>query len=474
MVVGRESQTLLLESLLRDKKSHFVAITGRRRVGKTYLIDEVYKDQMSYRVTGIQDANTESQITNFVQKVMEYSQIPLIGTLSNWQEVFIYFKAYLKRLSKRKKHVIFIDELPWMATARSGFIQGLAHLWNDYLSKEKHFILVVCGSATSWISKKIVNDKGGFHNRLSQVIKLEPFTLKETKLFLKSKKVNLTDHAIAEIYMIMGGIPFYLEQIRKGESPTIAIERLCFADNGLLKYEYDNLYKALFDYPENHEAIVKALATTQHGLTREEIIKKSKVEAGGPYTRAMDDLLVSGFIIEETPYGRKKRGALYRLIDEYSVFYHKFIHPNRKKSKGIWQQLSAKQAYKIWTGYAFETLCLRHIDEIKKALGIANVYTENYSYRYQGSKEEKGFQIDLIIDRNDKAINLCECKFYSTDYKIDKKYAQDLKQRKANFIEKTKTKKIVFTTMISNHSVIENEYALDVVDSQINVSNLMK
>jgi len=473
MVVGRERQTKVLLSLLKDKRSHFIALTGRRRVGKTYLVDEVYKDHMAYRATGIQDADTEAQVTNFVQKVIEYSNVPLIGTLSNWQETFIYFKSYLKTLSKKKKHVIFIDELPWMATARSGFIQGLAHLWNDYLSKEKHFVLVVCGSATSWISKKIVNDKGGFHNRLSHIIKLEPFTLKETKKFLASRKINLTDNAIAEIYMTMGGIPFYLEQIEKGESPTVAIERLCFSGDGLLKYEYDNLYKALFDYPENHEAIVKALATAQNGLTREEIIKKSKVDAGGPYTRAMDDLIVSGFIIEETPYGRKKRGALYRLIDEYSVFYHKFIQPNQNKNAGIWQQLSSKQTYKIWTGYAFETLCLRHVDEIKKALGITNVYTENYSYRNTGNEDETGFQIDLIIDRNDNTINLCECKFYSAEYTVDKKYASHLRERRANFIKKTKTKKLVFNTMITNYPIKENEHSLDVVDSRIVVSQLM-
>ncbi len=472
MIIGREQQSKILQSLLKDKKSHFIAITGRRRVGKTYLIDQIYKDNIAYRVTGIQNADTDAQVINFTQKVIEYSKVPLIGTLRNWQETFIYFKAYLERLSKRKKHVIFIDELPWIATARSGFIQGLAHLWNDFISKQPHFILVVCGSATSWISKKIINDKGGFHNRLSHIIKLKPFTLRETKLFLKSRKVNLTDNAITEIYMAMGGIPFYLEQIQKGESPTVAIDRLCFANDGLLKYEYENLYKALFDYPENHEAIVKTLATSQSGLTREDIIKKSKVDPGGPYTRTMDDLITSGFVIEETPYGRKKRGALYRLIDEYSVFYHKFIKPNRNSGKGIWQQLSAKQAYKIWTGYAFETLCLKHIDQIKIALGITNVYTENYSYRYTGSKEDKGFQIDLIIDRNDNSINLCECKYYNIGYKIDKQYAANLQRRKADFIAQTKTKKLVFNTMISNHSIVKNQYSLDVVDSSIIVSDL--
>ena len=472
--IGREAQIKVMKSLYALDKSYFLALTGRRRVGKTFLIDQVYRDRMCFRVTGIQDGNIETQIINFVQKIAEYSHIPIVSIPDNWQQVFILFKTYLKSLPKHKKHIIFIDELPWMATARSGFIQLLAHLWNDYISKQKHFTLVICGSATSWITKKIINDKGGFHNRLTHIITLKPFTLKETKEFLLSKKIKLTDHAIAELYMVMGGIPYYLENIKKSESPTVAIDRMCFSETGILRYEYDNLYKALFHNASNHEAIVKALATVKSGLNRSEIIKKSKVNAGGPYTRAMDDLLLSGFIVEETPYGKRKRGAIYRLADEYSVFFHRFISPNKKASRGIWQLLSQSQKYKIWTGYAFESLCQKHINQIKKALGISKVYTETSSYRYISNKATTGFQIDLLIDRKDKTINLCECKYYDAPIAISSKYAKQLNERKALFRSSTGTKKILFTTIITNQDIVKNEHYKDAVDISVPLSALMK
>jgi hypothetical protein len=203
-----------------------------------------------------------------MQKLMEAAQLQLVGQPTNWQQVFILLKSYLNKLSKRKKQVIFLDELPWMSTNKSGFLQMLAHLWNDYLSKEKHFILVVCGSATSWITQKIVSDKGGLHNRLTEIIQLQPFTLIETKAFLASKKIQLSNSAIVELYMALGGILYYLEQIKKGETVTVALEGLCFSKTATLKNEYDNLYIALFDHPENYEAVVATLATVKNGLSR--------------------------------------------------------------------------------------------------------------------------------------------------------------------------------------------------------------
>lgn len=474
-MTGREDQIKLMKEFLVKKKSTFLAVTGRRRVGKTYLIDEVYRDDLCLRITGIQDADTKTQIYNFTQKIVEYSKQSIVTPPNNWQEVFSLLKVYLKTLPKTKKQVIFIDELPWIATRRSGFIQLLAHLWNDYLSKEKHFVLVVCGSATSWITEKIVNDKGGFHNRLDQAIQLKPFTLKETKDFLLRKKIKLTDQAITEIYMVMGGIPYYLDQIKKGESVREIITRLCFDENGILKNEYVNLYKALFENSENHEAIVETLATSQSGLTRKQIISKSKVKEGGPYTRAINDLLISGFVEEVLPFGRTKRGALYRLVDEYSVFYHKFIAKNKKKGKDIWATLHQSQQYKIWTGYAFENLCQRHIPEIKNALGISSIYTEQSSFSSKAVEaDQSGYQIDLIIDRKDDCINLCECKFYNAEFTITKDYAAKLRNRKQAFIESTKTKKTVFNTLITSYGVNENEHFLDVIDVGFTVSDLMK
>jgi uncharacterized protein len=471
-MVGRKDQITRMKDGLRANKSSFVAVTGRRRVGKTYLIEQVYTGHFCFKATGIQAADTKSQINNFVQKITEYSKWPIAQLPTNWQEVFVLFKNYLKKLSKKKKQVIFLDELPWMSTNKSGFLQMLAHLWNDYLSKEKHFILVICGSATSWITQKVINDKGGLHNRITDTIALKPFTLAETKAFFEEKKITLTPTAITEMYMALGGIPYYLEKIKRGESPAQAIERLCFVKEAPFKNEYDNLYKALFDNAENHEAIVAALALSKQGLTREAIIKKSTIKGGGPFTRTIADLIISGFVVEELPFGKTKRGSIYRLVDDYSIFYHRFIKTATKVGKGYWQMQYATQAYKIWAGYAFENICIKHVDAIKKALGVQNVYSTTASFQHLAKGKGEGFQIDLLIDRNDNVINLCECKFYNAPFSIDKKYAVQLHTRKGLFTRLTETRKTVFTTFISNYPLEKNKYYLDAVDNNIIINQL--
>lgn len=474
-MVGREEQIKTMQKAMRNNYSTFAAVTGRRRVGKTFLIRQVYGKDTCFSITGIQNGSLHVQINNFIQKLTEHdNNFDNKKKIKNWQDVFVLFKKYLQSLSKKKKQVIIIDELPWIATPKSGFIQLLAHLWNDYLSQEKHFILLICGSATSWIREKIINDKGGFHNRINLAINLAPFTLAETKQFFQSKKIQFTDTGIAEIYMAMGGLPYYLEQIERGESPTKAIERLCFSSTGILKWEFDNLYKALFSQWENHEAIVKALARVQMGLTRENLIEKSKIKAGGPFTRTVQELITSGFVSENIPFGRNKRGVVYRLTDEYTLFYFQFIKGNENKESTIWQNISNSQKYKIWKGHAFETLCLKHVSEIKTALGINGIYTETSSYRIHGTSTKTGFQIDLLIDRKDAAINLCECKFYESNFEITKKYAQEIKNRKAAFQLGTKTKKMLLNTFISNEDLVQNDHYFEVVDSFVHLRELMK
>jgi AAA+ ATPase superfamily predicted ATPase len=474
VLVGRKKQLKSVDLILKSKKSEFVAVVGRRRVGKTFFIDSAFEKNMCFRLTGIQDGTLAEQLTNFAIKLAEHMGNPFVPTPpENWQQALQQLKAYLSSLDKKNKRVIFIDELPWVVTPRSGFLKMLAHFWNDYLSKEKHFVLVICGSATAWITNNIINDKGGLHNRVSITIQIEPFDLAETKSFLQSRKIALPDAEVTKLFMAMGGIPYYLENIRKGETAATAIERMCFHPDGILKREYNNLYRALFYNYRDHENIVKALAKSQKGLSREELIKKSKVADGGTFNRTMEDLVLSNFITEYTPFNKKKRGALYRLADEYSIFYHRFIQPNKNYSKGMWQQLASGQAYKIWTGYAFESLCFKHIDRIKEALGIAAVYTQISSYQKKGDKDHKGFQIDLVLKRNDNAIHLCEVKYYDGDFTVDAAYAKRLNERKRLFKSSTGTKSALFTTLIVNNKLIDNEHALHSVDAVVTLNEIM-
>lgn len=472
-MIGRKAEIKKIQLLLSSQRSEFLAVTGRRRVGKTFLIDTVLRSHYCFSMTGIQNGNTAAQLVNFGVKLAEYNQTFEPLQPKNWQTAFLQLKAYLQTLDARKKQVIFIDELPWVATARSGFIQMLAHLWNDYLSKETHFLLVICGSATSWITKKIINDPGGLHNRVTEIIHLHPFKLAETNAFLQAKGLRLSLQDVARIYLTLGGIPFYLENLRKGESFAAAIERICFAPNGLLKNEYNNLYQALFNNADIHQSIVEILARHQHGMPHSDILKALKTTATGSYQRAIEELIMSDFVVENMPFGKKKRGTLYRLIDEYSVFYHRFIKSNKKYTEGIWQQIAASQSYKIWSGYAFESLCHKHIQEIKNALGIGTVFTEIYSLRIPKTETDEGFQIDLILDRKDNTINLCEVKFHAAPFVIDQKYYQHLLKMRQRFIDYTGTKKQVYLTFITSHGVVENKYAQEIVDAEVKLEDLI-
>ncbi len=472
-MIGRQQEIKKIDLLLNSSRAQFLAVTGRRRVGKTFLIDTLLSNRYCFSMTGIQNGNINAQLLNFAVKLAEYKGTTDVVTSKSWQLAFLQLKAYLKTLNKKEKQVIFIDELPWMATPKSGFIQMLAHLWNDYLSKEAHFILIICGSATSWISKKVINDPGGLHNRLTEIIHLNPFTLKETNEFLKSKGLRFTNQEIAKIYMALGGIPFYLENLRKGESFPIAIERICFAPTGLLRNEYNNLYQALFNHADIHKAIISVLAIKPYGMTHAEILHKTGLKQSGSYQRAIEELIVSDFIVEQLPFGKKKRGVTYRLIDEYSIFYHRFIKPNKKYIPKMWQQIAASQSYKIWTRYAFEAICHKHIEAIKQALGITAVYTEISGLYVPNTDNKEGFQVDLIIDRKDDTINLCEIKFYASVFTINKNYYQQLLQKRQRFIEHTKTKKQVFLTFISNNGLNQNDYATEIIDASIILDDLI-
>jgi uncharacterized protein len=470
-IVGRKEQLRQIETLLSSNKAEFVAVTGRRRVGKTYLIDEGFEGNICFQMTGIQNANQKAQLENFARKLMIYSKITFsFSPPKDWGEAFFQLRNYLEQQSSDQKQVIFLDELPWMNTAKSGFLQQLAHFWNDYLSKQSHFILVVCGSASSWLVNNITNDKGGLHNRLTATIHLQPFTLAETKEFLEAKGIIKPIQDIAKLYMILGGIPYYLDDIQTHESNDQAIERMCFSDNGRLKNEYANLYKALFTNPENHERIIEALAGSQKGMLRSQIIEKSKIADGGPFNRTMNDLLTCGFVITIAQYGRKKREERYLLNDEFSNFYHQFMKNSTRYTQGIWLQIAQNQRFKIWLGYAYEHLVLRHISQIKQQLGIAGVYTEVYNL-YPSQEQNLSMQVDLLLDRKDNVVNFCEIKYYDAPLKITKIFYESSMEKLATFRQLAPRKQIIYT-LITNHAPIQNEYSTSLIGQTVILEEL--
>ena len=457
-VAGRIDEIQILNSLLESENSEFLAVYGRRRIGKTYLIRQVYEKHIIFDSSGLHEKNIDQQLENFW---LDISRASKSNTLQpqTWLQAFSLLKAYIDTLKSKQKKVIFLDEISWFETPRSGFLAALDNFWNMYCSKRTDIVLVICGSAASWIINKVINNRGGLHNRITKQILLRPFDLKETKAFLEMNHVKLVIKDIIQLYMCVGGVPFYLKDTVPGKSVGQILDTLFFDRNATLKNEFENLYASLFKNSHLHELVVKALATKGKGLSRNEILEATKLSSGGGFTNILNELTACGFVTQVFPINKKKEESLYRLVDEFTLFYFKFFG----NSDYTGSNFTNKPSFKSWSGYAFENLCLKHVFQIKKALGIQGIISRDYSWISPDSTA----QVDMVIDRDDNVINLLEAKYYQTEYEMTQQYAELLEKRKHIFINATKTKKNVFTTMISIHGVKANAYYLSTVSNQI-------
>ena len=475
MLVGRESEIALLKNALQTDESELIAVYGRRRVGKTFLIRKVYQERLIFDFSGIHNTATQRQLENFrnTLSLASKTNIPL-ATPSSWIQAFEILKIYTEPLIRKKKSVLFFDEFPWIDSHKSGFLPAFDHFWNSWATKQKNLVVVICGSAASWMIRKIVNNKGGLHNRITRRIRLLPFTLNETEAYLRSRRVNLDRYQLLQIYMALGGIPHYLKNVNPGESVTQTIDNLCFTKDGLLQSEFKNLYDSLFDKADKHMTVVRALARKPAGLNRQEIISVCNLTSGGTTTKLLEELSESGFIMSYIPFDKTVKESIYKLSDEYSRFYLKFMEGKKATGEGTWIRQSVSASWKSWSGSAFESICLKHTMQIKRSLGISGVYTEESAWRYPGSSGENGTQIDLVIDRQDFCINICEIKFSAADFIIDKKYASELRNKISIFRERTKTRKTTFLTMITTFGVRQNEYTLSLLQNEIKMEALFE
>ena len=470
LIIGRQEEIATLNTLKNSKKSEFVAVYGRRRVGKTFLIRNVFTDPFSFQLSGVANVGLKQHLTNFHNAFLKIS--PDDSSLSppnDWFEAFNRLSLSLEKQISPKK-VIFLDELPWLDTAQSNFVPALEYFWNSWASARTDVLLIVCGSAASWIINQLINNSGGLHNRLTERILLKPFSLAETEQFLKAKGANYDRYQLLELYMAMGGIPYYLENIQVNRSIAQNIDRLFFTENGLLATEYANLYRSLFNKYEKHTLIVEALSQKAKGLTRKEIIAATKLSDGGSMTAVLEELEQSGFIRLYLPFGKGKRNALFQLIDPYTLFYLTFVKESKAQVRGAWLAQINSPRWRAWSGYAFEYICRYHVEAIKKALSIGGIYAEISTWRSQ--KSEKGTQIDLIIDRNDRIINICEIKFSIDQYTITKAYAENLQHKLSTFRTETGTKKTLFLTMITTYGLKQNEYVQRIVNDSVEMDAL--
>ena len=460
-----------LQALKKSKSSEFVVVYGRRRVGKTFLIREFFKNKFDFYHTAVLNSNRATQLSEFNFALNQTSKDIPNTPVNTWFDAFHKLEFILEHSKNKGKKVIFFDEMPWMATQKSGFIQALDLFWNKWASARKDILLIVCGSATSWIFDKIINNTGGLHNRITQKIHLKPFTLLECEKFFKEKKVPMNRRQICETYMIFGGIPYYLNFFKNNLSVAQNVDNILFAEDALLNNEFQQLYRSLFKHSENHIEIVKAIGLKVKGLTREEILKTTKLSNGGGFSKMLIELELSGFIRKYYSFNKKENNIIYQLSDFYTLFYFNFIENQNHKDANYWQHLLDNQKHRTWTGYAFEQLCLEHLKQIKQKLGIAGVLTNTASWLGEFDKEKA--QIDLLIDRNDGIINICEMKFSKSVFVVDKKNWQDLMTKLNILTNVAKTSKAMHLTMITPFGIKKNKYSGD-INSEIKLDDLFK
>ncbi len=472
-MIGRTQEIAILKDACQSDRPEMIAVIGRRRVGKTYLIRSFFDQRIDFEMVGLKDGNNERQLRNFVFSLEEVIGRPLKEEEmpKDWLGAFHLLRKYLESLKKEDKKVVFIDELPWAATPRSDFFTGLSYFWNSYASKTD-IIFVICGSATAWMIKEVINNKGGLHNRVTRKIILRPFSLTETAAYFKARQINFDHYQLIQLYMTMGGIPHYLDQVVGGKTAIQNIDAICFSQEGLLRTEFDNLYSSLFTHPERYEKIVEALATIWRGMSRKEIIKYAGIKDGGGITTILQELEQSGFITAYIPFQKKKKNTLYRLTDNYSLFYLKFIKTLPPNMNGNWITLSQTQSWKSWSGYAFENICLQHIKKIKTKLGIAGIHSQAFSFLSKGTDELEGTQIDLLIDRTDNAISLCEIKFYNDHYLLSKKEADKIRKKRTLLRHFSKTKKQIFIVLITTFGMLESKHSTGFIDNEIRMEDL--
>lgn len=467
-IIGRESEIRELQERYSSSIPEFVAVYGRRRVGKTFLIDEALKGHITFRHAGLSPLEYQKQKTkknllkdqlksfyfSLLRQGMKKSKCPV-----SWLEAFFMLEMHLQSIDDGSRQVVFLDELPWMDTPRSGFVTAFESFWNDWGCHRDNFMLIVCGSATSWILDNLINNHGGLYGRMTCEMKLAPFTLKECELFFKNKNILLSRYDIVQSYMAVGGIPYYLGYFRTGLSLSQNIDNLFFVKKAKLQDEYDRLFSSVFNRPEEMKRIVKFLSTRHSGFTQESIAENAGISQGGSLSNMLKALIGSDFVLRYIPFGCSKREEHYKLIDPFCIFYLRFVPDNSSYPTSFWQQNQTSQSIVSWRGFAFEEVCLHHIPQIKQALGIQGVLTKESSWAVRGTNEEEGAQIDLLIERADHVINMCEMKFYGEDFAVDKAYYQKLNNRLKRLSEKIPKRYIVHSTLVTTYGLIYNEYS---------------
>lgn len=466
-IIGRTEECERLERYISSGQSEFIVIFGRRRIGKTFLIRELFKDRFTFRLTGKENASTSDQLKDFQLAMARYFKSDTLP--DDWSSAFYMLEQCLEKIKGGPK-ILFFDELPWFDTRGAKFVSALEHFWNDWASYRNDIKLIVCGSATSWMLSKVINSRGGLHNRVTHSIKLAPFSLAETEMYFKAKGFNYGRTEILDTYMSVGGVAYYLSLFENDKTAIENIDNLCFNKKGELHDEFQRLFNSLYNKAEKHINVIEGLKTRRKGLTRAEISETTGMLNNGNLTKILKELEECDFIRSYVPFGKSRKETLYQLTDPFCHLYLSWIKDNRNSGDRFWITIQQSNKAEQWHGYAFEITCLIHLKHIIKGLGIDGTIHKPGCWYYKPtkntlSKEDAdedllhGSQIDLLIDRADKTVTICEMKYSSNEYELTKEYDSLLQQRIRTFRKATKTKKSVMAVFVTPNGLLHNQYS---------------
>lgn len=466
-IIGREQEYEKITTYLNSRRAEFVAIYGRRRVGKTFLVRSYFKDKFDFYTTGVIDGTREEELAVFYNSLCDYGYTG--SQPKNWIETFYALYTLLKTKKRRKRCVVFIDELPCFDTQHSGFVRAFGHFWNNYASRLGNIFLVVCGSATSWIVRNIIDNRGGLHNRITHEMHIHSFNLHDTELFFKAHKAKWTQLAITQMYMALGGVPYYLEMIDFGRSVAENIDALFFAPDAELRREYGRLFKSLYRHPDQYMEIIALLSENKSGLTRKEISERLKLNSGSHLSNMLDDLVNCDFL-RRYSNGTKRNSCIYQVVDFYTLFYHQFCK-QKTSDKMLWQHSINTPKQNTWYGLAFERICLCHVWQILYALHLDTVRTECFSWRSSTSPDK--VQIDLVIDRIGGQTCICEIKYSQSEYNLTSAEETKIRNRIATYSGEMKPKDGVIGILITTFG-LANKQATDTIQHIVTLNKLFE
>ena len=473
LIISREYEMKQLEECYSAKESQLVIVYGRRRVGKSFLINQYFDNRFDFKLVGDNRLKKKEQLYNFYDELSRQWKKD-IAVPKTWREAFFLLRDYLDGFTDDSKHVVFFDEMPWLDNQKSGFLDAFEYFWNSYGAAKNNLMMIVCGSATSWLVDNIDHNKGGLFNRQNCRIYLQPFNLFETEKFLVEKKgINWSRYDIAECYMILGGIPYYLDLLSKNMSPGENIDNLFFRKRCALWDEFDNLYKTLFSNSGNYIKIVEALFKKKSGMNMKELIEATKLPSNSSFSRMLRNLADSGFITSYMYFGNRKRGTVYQLSDCFTLFYLQFVKENYGNDEAFWVHHLDQSSRRSWAGLTFEALCRGHLRQIKDKLSISGISSEVSLWRSNATEEHSGAQIDMLIDRRDRIIDILEMKFSQGEFTINKEYDEELRNKINVFREVTGTRKAVQLVMVTTYGLTQNMYS-SLVQCVVTLDDLFK